>query len=288
MRQALKHMRALLASSALLISVCIPCAHACTLFAANGPDWVQGGGTLIAKNRDWKPEWQEMRLNDKGTYRFYGIYGGYDQHMQLKGGVNEKGLAVLSASASTIPKKKRLAMPQAEHSALRTLLSDCATVDEALTHPELWLGPKFLMLADADKIAYVEIAPEGIYRIKTVSNSPLVHTNYYLDPSLADTNEKTGISSTTRYARMSSLLQDSQHPYDMQDFIRFSQDQSDGPDNSIWRTGSRPAGEQTLGTLIFRLQKGQAPEIYVKIRYSPDDQGQEDIFTADGSQLFAE
>ena len=48
MRQALKHMRALLASSALLISVCIPCAHACTLFAANGPDWVQGGGTLIA------------------------------------------------------------------------------------------------------------------------------------------------------------------------------------------------------------------------------------------------
>lgn len=270
-----------------LLTIGTPAASACTLFAANGPDWVQGGGTLIAKNRDWKPEWQEMRLNEQGTYRFYGIYTGDAQRMQLRGGVNEKGLAVLSASASAIPKRERMSMPQAAHSALRTLLSDCASVDEALCHTELWLGPKFLLLADADKIACIEIAPEGVYRLQVLANAPLVHTNHYLEPDLIGANERIGPSSAARYARMSALLQDGPLPYELQDFIRFSQDQADGPDNSIWRTGSRTGSEQTLASLVFHLQKGQTPEIYVKIRYAPDEQGQEDVFTIDGSQLFA-
>ena len=76
---------------------------ACTLFAAVGPERVQGGGTLIAKNRDWRPQPQELRLVTKGTYRYYGIFAGDEgKRKQLKGGVNEKGLAVFSNNFQTL------------------------------------------------------------------------------------------------------------------------------------------------------------------------------------------
>ncbi len=261
---------------------------ACTLFAANGTAWVQGGGSLIVKNRDWRPEGQEMRLVTNGKYKYYGLYAGGEGQRQLKGGVNERGLAVFSASASSIPAKERRAMPQAKKSALRTMLAECASVEEALAHTELYIGPKFLLLADAQKIAYVEIAPEGKYQIRIQENATLAHTNHYLETGLSDANERIGQSSRTRYTRIMELLQNGKQPYGLEDFIHFSEDRQAGPDDSIWRTGSRSGSEQTLATLAVHLQAGQAPEIYVKIRYVPEDQGKEDCFIIDGAELFRE
>ena len=39
-----------------IVSLAAPWAEACTGFGAAGTDYVTGGGTLLAKNRDWKPE----------------------------------------------------------------------------------------------------------------------------------------------------------------------------------------------------------------------------------------
>ena len=111
-------------------------ASACTLFAANGADWVQGGGSLIVKNRDWTPEYQELRLVRNRTYAYYGIFGGEAEHLQLKGGVNAKGLAVFTASASAIPRAQRQLEHGPSQGTLSTLLGECASVGEALAHTE--------------------------------------------------------------------------------------------------------------------------------------------------------
>jgi hypothetical protein len=261
-------------------------AAACTLFAATGSDWVEGGGTLIVKNRDWRPDWQEMRLVDNDTYRYYGIFAGDVEKSVLRAGINEKGLVVMSATASSIPTRDRRQMPQAKLSALRTMLGKCATVDEALSHSELFLGPKFLLLADAHKIAYLEVAPEGKYRIREVTNGPLAHTNHYLEPKLQWANYKSGTSSLTRYNRITELLDSGKQPYTLDDFVTYSQDQHDGPDNSIWRTGSNPKGGQTVATLAVRLQENQLPQLYLKIRTAPDKQGQEEIRMLSGEDMF--
>ena len=61
--------------AALLSLPALPAA-ACTLYAAAGRDDVQGGGTILVKNRDWRPQHQEVRLVDEGGWRFYGLFAG--------------------------------------------------------------------------------------------------------------------------------------------------------------------------------------------------------------------
>ena len=261
-------------------------ASACTLFSANGADYVSGGGTLIVKNRDWKPEWQEMRLIDKGTYRYYGLFAGDANKMGLRAGVNEKGLVVITATASSIPKATRLQMGHAKHSVLKVMLSQCATVDEALAHTELFEGPKFLMIGDAHQIAYIEIGDNGSYQIKKTSDGYLTHTNHYVEPSLQGTNIRIGPSSQARYNRINELLHMKSSPYTLTDFIAFSQDQHDGLDNSIWRRGSLPDKTQTLATFAVYVKDGQAPQIYVKLRHAPDEQDKEEVLTLTGADLF--
>ena len=261
-------------------------ASACTLFAATGAPWVKGGGTLIVKNRDWQPQWQEMRLIEDSPYRYYGIFAGDMKKRSLRGGINEKGLVVFSASASSIPKKERNQMLHAKQSLLKVMLGECSNVDEALSHRELFLGPKFILLADADKIASIEIADNGNYKINIQKNNILAHTNHYLDPDLQQSNITIGKSSLTRYSRIKELLQTGKTPYTLSDFIAFSQDRHDGPDNSIWRTGSTPRAIQTLATFAVYIPKNKKPELYVKIRTAPDEQGRETSYTITGNELF--
>lgn len=260
---------------------------ACTLFAAVGPARVQGGGTLIAKNRDWRPQPQELRLVTRGAYRYYGIFAGDDgKRKQLKGGVNERGLAVFSASASSIPRQERSRLPHAAHGAMTTMLANCATVDEALKHTECFLGPKFLLLADGNKAAWVEVGPQGRFSIREIPAGTLVHTNHYLDAAMEPYNVSIGTSSQTRCARMEELLAQHPGPMRLEDFAAFGQDHDAGPDNSIWRSGSHKNSTQTLAAMAVWLRAGEPPAIYVKIRENPADQGKEKVLWLQGADLF--
>ncbi len=258
-----------------LFALALP-AQACTLFAAQGTEFVQGGGTLLVKNRDWKPESQRLLLRtDKGRYRFYGLYCGEKGHRSLRGGVNEAGVAIVSASASSIPKTIRHAMPQ--HGVLTEILAGCGSVEEALAVVQETRGPNFLMLADAKEIAIVEVGRGDAMKVRIVRQGTAAHTNHYLDPAFADLNIKKGTSSHMRYNRIAELLRNGEKPFSLDDFLTMSADQNDGPDNSIWRTGSTPTSEQTLATMAFHLQEGKAPEIYVKYRREADEQGAEKV-----------
>lgn len=258
----------------LLVLSALPAA-ACTLYSAAGADYVEGGGTLLVKNRDWRPQHQEVRLVDEGGWRFYGLFAGNGTRKALKGGVNEQGLAVVSASASSIPREERLG---AVHRAcMRTILKRYTTVEEVLQHKELFAGAKFLMLADRSRIAYVEITPDNQIRVSETAQGSLVHTNHYLDPSFQSYNKRQGTSSMVRLARIRALMDQTKRPYQMADFIRFSEDRHAGPDNSIWRSGSTREGTQTLAVLAVRIPPAGLPEVYIKYRANPDEQNREQV-----------
>ena len=261
-------------------------ALACTLFGVQGSR-VLGGGTLVVKNRDFRPEYQEMRLVQGSHYRFYGLYGGTEAKMGLKGGVNEAGLAVLSAAASCIPQKERKTMGR-NTGALGKLLGRYATVEEALASGIDLGGPKFLLLADATELAWVEVGDADRVTVRRVKNDTLAHTNFYLSPEFEDLNLKPAVSARQRYARIQELLESQKDPYGLDDLIRYSQDRTEGADNSIWRSGSREKAPQTLATFGVWLHAGARPDVFVKIRYSPEDQGREDVYQLDGAHLFPE
>ena len=267
----------------ILLMTSLP-AHACTLFGATGSA-VQWGGTLMVKNRDWRPEYQEMRLVQGPVYRYYGIYGGNEEKMGLRGGVNEGGLAVFSAAASVLPRKERFTMGKPVN-ILSRLLGRCSSVEQALSTIKNWGGPKFLLLGDAGELAYVEVGSEGRIHVRREKNTTLAHTNHYLSPEFQNLNKKKAVSSHTRYDRITTLLEGKTAPFELADLMAFARDQHDGPDNSIWRTGSRQDGPQTLASFGVWLHPDAKPDVSIVIRYSPEDQGSEDVYQLDGEMLW--
>lgn len=149
-------------------------------------------------------------------------------------------------------------------------------------------GPKFLLLADASELAWVEVGAEDRVTVRRVKNDTLAHTNFYLSPEFQELNLKPSVSARHRYARIQDLLESQKNPYGLDDLIRYSQDRTEGPDNSIWRIGSRETGPQTLATFGVWIHAGARPDVFVKIRYSPEDSGKEDVYQMDGAHLFPE
>ncbi|MEE3452554.1 carcinine hydrolase/isopenicillin-N N-acyltransferase family protein [Dialister sp.] len=260
---------------AALLALSVPSAFACTLWGANGSE-VEGGGTILVKNRDWVPQYQEMKYGKGEKYRYYGLYGGDEKKMFLRGGVNEKGLAVFSAAASVIPRKERKEMGHSKKSALREILGSCATVEEALEKTGYFKGPKFLMIGDAHSLVYVEIGADGAYQIKRVENGTLAHTNHYLSPDFGALNRRLRPSTTKRLSRISELLSENHEPWALWDMTAF------GADPVLWRKGEKV---ETLATIGVWLHEDALPDIYVKVRYNPWDET-EDVYELEGKDLF--
>jgi len=251
-----------LAAVCLLLGAAAGNVKACTLWGVAGRG--AGGGTIISKNRDWKPDHVQvlkMHRNAKG-YAYFGLYAKGGAAPGLKDGVNEKGLAVVTASASTLPKGMRDDQP-GKHDVLGDLLSDCASCDEVLARQDAIFPQceaEFLMISDGKKILVVEVGVHGRYAIKTVENGPATHTNHYLENSLDDLNVKTNSTSMTRLERITDLLKTSPTPRNTAAFAAMSRDQHDGPNNSLWRTGK---ATRTLASWIVETPPDGAPKLRV-------------------------
>ncbi|MBO6177594.1 MAG: hypothetical protein J6O04_00255 [Selenomonadaceae bacterium] len=255
--------------------------EACTLFAANG-DRTKDGGSLIVKNRDEKPSEQTLMIDKKGKYKFYGLYAKSDGKWSLKGGVNEKGLAVVTAAASSIPKSVR--NNQSTKGALKRLLANCSTVEQALSQGEYFSRPQFIMIADKDEIAYVEVGLNN-YAVKRVKNNVLSHTNHYLLQSTSEGNIKISASSKYRLNRIENLLK-TKKQFTLDDFIEFSKDRKGGDAKAIWRNGLSEKGSQSLAVLAIHIKKDGDADIYVRLRRKPEDKGNEDVVRIAGKDIF--
>ncbi len=236
-------------------------ADACTLWGAAGED--AGGGTILSKNRDWKPDHtQVLKVRRGEKYKYLGLYAEGNDEPGIKQGVNEKGLGVVSATAGSIPKTIRKA--QTGRSGLTPLLlGRYASCEEILADRELLFArrkPSFLMIADREQLIVLEVGLGGRYALKIVKAGTAAHCNHFLDPSLADGNQKIGESSGLRFRRVSALLEQAPRPLEIASFAEISRDQHDGQQNSLWRTG---AGSVTLSSWILRNPSRGAPLLRV-------------------------
>ncbi len=260
-----------LATSLLLVLtlVNLDVARACTLWTAVGADEHSPTAIFLAKNRDWQPNHSQALRLVKATkgHDYLGLFAIDGEEPGLKAGINRQGLAIVSASASSIPRQTRRQAP-GEKGLLRRLLSSCASVDE-LSHARHLFAkarPMFLLAADPHRALVVEIGQNGEYRLDTPPGEFFAHTNHFLHPELAGNNNKIGASSRQRLTTINSLLDTAPRPMSLAEFIAMSEDQSHGPNNSILRTGSPTDGERTLATWIVTLPDHGAPTLYVKLR----------------------
>jgi len=246
-------------------------AQACTLWAAAG-ERSRDGATLIAKNRDWQPNQRvELRgITPEQGLRFLGLLPFQaGKRRGVAAGINEKGLAIVSASAGSVPHKKRNVGTKGLN---KLILTSFDTVDAVLRKRELFSRsrPVFYVIADKSKIALIEVALRGEMSVRVKEHGILFHTNHYIDQKLLWANEKIGKSSQMRLHRIRHLLTTHSSPFTIEDFMAFSEDRNDGPDNSIWRTGSSPKERRTLATWIVSISKGDHPVLYVRLA-NPDE-----------------
>ena len=238
------------AAACLAAAMAMP-AGACTLWASAGPQ-DSDGGTLLSKNRDWKPgqhQALEYRYPSYGI-PYFGLFAVDGRARGIKSGVNRQGLSAVTASASSIPGHLRASQP-GKHGILGRILAHYGSVDELAAHAsEIFPQSRamFLMVSDRHKILVAEIGLQGRYAYKVLDRGVTAHTNYYLDSKLADFNVKIGHSSATRYRRVGELLADAPRPYTLARYAAISRDHHDGPDDSLWRTGRK---EATLSSWII-------------------------------------
>lgn len=238
-------------------------ADACTLWAAAGSQ-VAGGGTIIVKNRDWQPDnQQKISLATNGKYRFIYLEAVGNNFSGAKQGINEKGLAIVLASA---PRQVERAGKNAGATKLRTLLASYASVQEAMAalRAGAWVtSPQFMVLADGKEIACVEFGPAGQYAVVGQHGSGVVfHTNHYVSPTLEPLNPHKLSSSLDRYNKITSLLQVG-GPFDVQKFQSFS------ADPTLWRVGATPSSTRTLSSWIIRQMPDGSGMLYLRMA-NPD------------------
>ena len=238
---------------------------ACTLWAAAGSR-VQGGGVLIAKNRDMPPDHrQELRLvKPRDGFRYFGLFAVDSDEPGVKAGVNEKGLVIVDAAASCLPRRERQRRPEVEH-LNEKILSACADVDAVLRRQLMFLAPAYYLVADRTQAVLLEVTLTGARSLTRIAQGTLSHTNHYLRVDCLDNNRKVNQGSRVRLKRIRELLALRPQALTLTDCIGFSRDRHDGPDHSIWRTGSTAKKIRTLASWIVRLPPDGPPSLYVKL-----------------------
>lgn len=235
---------------------------ACTLWSVVGTNGV--GGTIVCKNRDWAPDHtQELKVvRPSSGYAYYGLFAVGGSEPGVKAGVNEKGLAVVTAAASCLPKSRRDHQP-GKHGVLTRLLSGYASCDEVLAHQAAIFAEAratFILIADRTKSLEVEVGLDGAFVVRPVASGFAAHTNHYLDPALAAFNELPGKGSAVRLERVTQLLRAQAAPISAEACAAISRDRHDGPDESLWRTGK---GVRTLASWIVELPAAGPPMAHV-------------------------
>lgn len=240
---------------------------ACTLWGAAGSA-AACGGTIAAKNRDWQPDHSqrlEITRPRKG-HAYLGLIAVGGDDPGIKGGINDQGLAVISASAGSIPKARRKTQAAAR-GIIRKILSRHATVDQAVADRALFASSRAqaLLLSDRGRLAVVEIGLRGESAVQVQADGTLAHANHFTQEPLTAQNQSISRSSRVRLARIQELLGERKPPYAPADFKAMSCDQSAGPDDSLWRTGSTPEKTRTLSTWIAEIPPQGPPKVYVKL-----------------------
>ncbi len=226
---------------------------------------MKGGGVIVAKNRDNSPGLSTVLklLRPETGYRVFALVD-TEAEGYVVGGINERGLVVLNAAASSVSREKRLV---ATEDFSERLLITFDSVEAALSRPELFSAsyPALYMLADSTKIATIEIAPGGDVAFHTVTNGTIAFSNHYIDKKVSRANELVSENSKFRLNRIRHLLASHHSAMTSSDFIAMSADRKGGPNRAIWRRGTTAGKVRTLASMIISLPKQGQPEIFARL-----------------------
>jgi isopenicillin-N N-acyltransferase like protein len=239
-------------------------AEACTLWAATG-HIVKDNGTLIAKNRDnTQGLITELRFitREKG-FRFVGLFD-IEADGYVVSGINEKGLSVINASAASVPDEKRNV---AKEDLTERLLTSFDSVDSLIREEAMFAGshPAFYIIADAGKMALVEVAPGSKVSIKISGDGIFTHTNHYTDETLLSANEHMTPNSRKRLDRIDHLMSKSPLPLTFEQFIAVSEDGGNSPSDSILKVCGKSNKVCTLASWVIYVPKKGSPGLHVKL-----------------------
>ena len=146
-----------------------------------------------------------------------------------------------------------------------------ASVDEVLAHREVFVEPVNYLLADRTKIAVVEVMPGGQTTVRITEHGTAAHTNHFIEPESEALNQNIGSSSARRLERIRELLAAADKPLKIADMAAMTRDRHDGPVRSIWRTGTKPDGIQTLAAIAVSLPSSGNPSLNLTWRTDPNN-----------------
>ncbi len=179
----------------------------------------------------------------------------------MTSGINEKGLVVVSASASNLEKEDKITI-------VGKILGKALSVDgviEMVKRGEVQ-GPVHYLAGDAHKIALFEVIDGKRNGILVKEDGILCHTNHFILKEMKNFNPKIGTSSMTRFNRIAFLL--GHGPFTKDRFIGFTKDHfKKAGNNSICRhfeAGTR-SSEQTVSAAVFYLPLKGPPETWVAL-----------------------
>ena len=236
-----------------------------------GVDWgitgdnVKGGGTLAAENLD-SENTSYARLVFSRPYDGYKYLAvelsAKNGAPSVQCGINEKGLAVLSADAPVNKEEKNAGKKDLCELILRNYFEVNSVIEDKEKLSEY--APGSYMIADKSNVVQIEIVPGGKYRITGTMNGKLCHTSEYLEPEFSAYNKAVSTGSVVRRERINGLMGNSSQNFGLDDFITISEDQHDGPDNSLWVSGKSKTSERTLATFIVLMPGDAPPTLYIK------------------------
>jgi isopenicillin-N N-acyltransferase like protein len=256
-------------------------AYGSTLWAAAGTR-VQGGGTLIAKNYDAKPVPTHLRLViPRNGFTYLGLFSLKNPKGQGPlAGVNEKGLAVISAIPEALPPGPE-ARPSIEQVSEK-LLAGFGTVDNVLSDQKILSeGPSaFYIIADASQIASVEVTSYHEIAVRNLVNNILCHTDHYIDERFLSRNRQTVKNSELRLERIGRLLNSGNNLLTLDAFIDVAHDRGTNPDEGILRSSGSSDGVRTVATWVLVIPGTRPPELHVGL-FDPEGSEAEYDFKLD-------
>ena len=244
------------------------------------------GNVILVKNRDETaaPQYVELVKYESG-YSYIGLFlKNSDGSFAPKAGVNEIGLVMTSLSESTqLEAPHKCPGDRSASDIIKdTLLHHDSVEDVKGSAKSLFskAAPAFYMLADKKEIIYVEIAPKpqgkcntsgtttNEYSITTQDdNGYIMHTNHYnVSGEFSQYNVKPYPSTYSRLDMLKTLLGSDKNTNTIEQYLAYAHDQTNGPNDSLFRYNVGKDLEQTLATWIVQIpQDGSAPILDVTL-----------------------
>ena len=178
--------------------------------------------------------------------------------------MNQKGLFVGQNSAASVPRDERLTLFAKRFKSAEGwfggewLVRNCSSVSQALEQHRIFTGyPMIYVLADKNETAVVECLPNGRFVVRRTDAGAITHTNHFIFTDATQSNRTVPASSSARLVQINKLLATQPKPFALGQFLSFATNADEGPDLSLFRTGSKPRSPKTTCIWLMSFpQKG--------------------------------